>query len=196
MQPTDTEEKPLLYIWIPNGRDKRRQFVGLRRAKLLLAVPFEQYRLLGGYAAINNSSEDSIEAYIRPTGRLLTRFTLIDLPGVEIIEAAATVPSTAEEGDTAEETIESNSKEGRAIREGARWRLRIKNPRHPSSIEFSAASDAFVALSSEPRTVAADRRPTTLKILGINTPRHDEALRQLEYISSTLFDLDLCYGIQ
>jgi hypothetical protein len=180
------------------ARDKRRQVVGLPRAERLLAIPFEQYRILGGYAAINNSSENFIEAYIRPPGRVFSRFGLTDLPGLEIIEVPTTVPAAAEEGDTVEETVGSSTERERILREGARWRLRIEDARSPWSIEFSEASDAFVALSSEPRAIAVrDRRPITLKIRGINAPRHEDALRQLEDIGrAILFDLDLCYGIQ
>ncbi len=190
-------EQPNLIIWIPNGRDKRRQFVGPKRAERLVAVPFEQYRLLGGYAAINNSSENYVEAYARVFSRLPRR-SLADLPGVEIIEPAA-IPPTAEEGDAIEETVDSSTEKERAISAGARWRLRVEDARYPWSIEFSEASDAFFALSSEPPLGLAERRPrpATLKIHGINAPRHEDAVRGLEDISGAIFfDLDLCYGIQ
>jgi hypothetical protein len=189
-------ERPSLYICIPNGRDKRRQFVGPKRAERLVAVPFEKYRLLGSYAAINNSSENYIEAY----ARVFSRFPglgLADLPGAEIIEAATVIPPTAEEGDAVEETVDSSTERERAIRAGARWRLRVEDARHLWSIEFSEASDAFLALSSEVRLGVRGRRPTTLKIQGINAPRHEDAVRWLEDISGAIFfDLDLCYGIQ
>lgn len=197
----DRDEPPSLNIWVPNGRDKRRLVVGFPRARRLLAIPFEQYRLLGGYLAINNNSESYIEAFFRSSTRASGRYSIYDLPGVEIIEHATTNSATSEDGEVVDEAVESEpSTESEAIRAGARWRLKVEDSRHPWWIEFSESSEAFLALSSEPRMMIQARNwrpPPTLKIHGISAPLHDEALRRLEDIGGAmLFDLELCYGIQ
>ena len=200
-QSTDAERPPSLVIWIPNGPDKRRHFVALSRAELLMSVPFGQYRLLGGYAAINNSSENYIEAYVRLVTPRPSRFGLADLPGVEIIEDTTQDPLTAEDGDAVEETVDSSTERERALAAGARWRLRIEDARYPWSIEFSTASDVFLGLSSETRLMRViqlglTQTTTTLKIQGIDAPRHEDAVQWLEGISGAIFfDLDLCYGV-
>ena len=196
---TPDAERPSLYISIPNGREERKQSIRLPRAERLLKVPFEQYRLLGGYAAINNSHENYIEAHVRVSGRSYPRLGLDDLPGVEIIGDAATYPSVAVDSDAVEEIAGPDTERQRALRAGAPWRLRVEDARHPWSIEFSEASDAFLALSVYPRFIEGGfrRRPITLKIRGINAPRHEEALQRLTDIGGAiLFDLDLCYGTQ
>jgi hypothetical protein len=192
------DELPTLYIWIPNGRDKRRLGIGLTRAKRILAVPFEQYRLLGDYLAVNNSSASYIEVAIRSSARTFGAYNILDVPGIEIIERAATDSAADEDGEAADETVEPTT-EREAIHAGARWRLRMEDNRHRCSIEFSEASGAFLALVSDPaiRLVRERRPPPTLKIYGINASSHDEALRRLEDIAGAIFfDLDLRYGIQ
>lgn len=197
----DKHVPPTLGISIPNGRNKRRLAVGLARAQRLLEIPFEQYRLLGGYLAINNSSESYIEVLPRLAGPGFSRRGIYDLPGIEIIEHAATNPVTGGDGEVVDETVESEpSTERDAIRAGARWRLRVEDSRHSWSVEFSEVSKAFLAFINDPllrRTWNERPLPATLKIHGINASSHDEALRRLEEIGGAiLFDLDLCYGIQ
>jgi hypothetical protein len=189
----DSDAPPVLYVWIPNGRRRRRQVIGLARAERLLSVPFEQYRLLGDYLAIDNASQGYIEVMVRSPA--FGRRGIYDVPGVEIIERSSTDASAGEEGEPTDETVDVGSA-SEAIRSGAYWRLRIDDDRSPWSIEFSEASDSFIALSADIH-LSRNRKPPTLKIRGISTPRHDEALRHLEEIGGAiLFDLDLCYGIQ
>jgi hypothetical protein len=127
--------------------------------------------------------------------RTIPRRVIFDVPGIEIVDRPSIASSAREEGEAVDEPIETGTI-GEAIRLGARWRLRIVDDRYPRSIEFSATSDAFLALISDVR-ILQDRRPPTLKIHGISAPRHHEALRRLEEIAGAiLFDLDLCYGVQ
>lgn len=184
------DEVPLLIIWIPNGRDKRRQAVGSLRAKRLANMSFEQFRLLGGYLAINNSSAGYIEAIIRPSGRMPVGQSILEIPGVQIIESA-----TEDSDDSAEEVLET--RERSRIKPGDQWRLDISDDKHSWSIELSRMSDEFLALVDAPEVrMRTPERRTTLKIRGVVAPRHEEALRRLEDISGAiLFDLDLRYGV-
>jgi hypothetical protein len=186
---------PVLCISIPTGRDKRKLIVRLERAQELVAVPFEKYRLLDGYLAIYESDEAYIEALLRNT------YSIYDLPGIEIIDEVEKIPMANEEADAGDEVIESEPTKRASIREGAPWRLKIDDDRHPWSIEFSPASDPFMALVREAQMPVGDRRPAprrpTLKIRGISASRHDETVQRLEEVGgAVLFDLDLCYQIR
>lgn len=92
----------MLAIWIPNGRNKRRLTVGETRAKRLVGLPLEQFRILADYLAINNSATDYIEALLRvnPSAPLLS------IPGIEAIETAPTGDSGS---DSSEESIDAGT---------------------------------------------------------------------------------------
>ena len=194
-------EELTLVIWIPNGRDKRRTVVNESRATRLLAVPFEQFRLLGDYLAINNSSTNYFEVLVRSPGRALAvgGLSITDIPGFEVIESSSDTDSDAsEEGtDASEESIEVSA--GDTPVRPKQGRLRIEDERSARSIEISEMSDEFFALVRSPaiRVMKHNRqKQLTLKIRGVEAPRHDDAVRRLEDISlSVLFELDIRYGV-
>jgi hypothetical protein len=194
------EAPPRLVVGLPNGRDQRPLAVGSRRAEQLLTIPFEQFRVLGDYLAINNTTESYFEALIRPSSRFVPlRVSLIHIPGTEIIRNLDSFNSedSDEVLDSTEEVSTAIDRPGR-VGPYDRWKLRISDESKPWSIEFSEASTEFAALTNDISVRRYDdgrRSLTTLKIFGLSTVRHDEALRQLEDVSGAIFfELDLRYS--
>lgn len=192
---------PRLIVGVPNGRDKRRLAVGVRRAEQLLDVRFEDFRVLGDYLAINNPVQSYVEALIRPSMRFAVSSTILsNVPGVEVINDSNSLD--AEDSDEALDSGgEVSTSVGRTsripLRRGDKWRLSINDAAKSWRIEFSEASPSIIALIND---IALrhnlDRLPATLKIYGFEEAHYDDALRRFEDIcGAVFFELDLRYGV-
>ena len=174
-------------IEFPNGRDKRNIAFGERLGEQLLEIPFERFRMLGDYQAINNQDESYIEAHIRQTiSPRSSRVPLVKIPGVKIIRNSG-YPSSEVAEDAAEgvgEIIENSSVpyDLRAgyqnndirydIRVGDRWRLRISDASRSWRVEISEASAAgSVLIDDISRSFHIGPFPPTLKIFGPPVPQ-------------------------
>jgi hypothetical protein len=68
-RPDSDDGSPRLAILFGDKPGQRPVFISEpEQATELLAVPFEEYRIVPGYEAIYNSSEDEIEVRLRPNG--------------------------------------------------------------------------------------------------------------------------------
>ncbi|MCJ1688636.1 hypothetical protein [Rathayibacter sp. VKM Ac-2927] len=165
-------------LHLPNGRHTRQVVVFPRDVETFLSIEFERFIILGDYVAFVDTISGDIEAQVAgggPGGRFHQR-TIQQLPGVEI------VPDSDAEVD--EEALDEEDTPLRGS-PPKNWRLVVK--REGISLEVSPASAEFVALLEQ---------GVTIKLRGISTSTHEEAVKALErYSAAMLFELDLVYGL-
>lgn len=183
-----TDDNPALRVSVPNGRNSRTIGVSGVRAEKLLEFPFEKFRFLGDYMAINDPGAGYIEAQIQLT--VIRRYLDVeDIPGAERIDEAGLV------SEFGTEILSERASRTDPSRVPEYWRLRVRDERHSWYLEISPMTDKFLGLTST-RSIGIRRRRDTLKLFGVDAPQHDDALRKLEGIGGAfLFDLELRYGV-
>lgn len=167
---------------LPNGRQTRPIIVFPADADKFLGLEFENYINVGDYVAVLDKASGRIEAVLAGatsgvTGRAYIGSLLSQLPGIEVIT----------EGDLEmdSDTFEDGGDPRRGSAEN--WRLTVEQD--GVSLEISPASAEF-------QTLLGRGRETTIKLVGVTTSSHDEALQALErYAAAMLFDLDVVYQI-
>lgn len=194
-----------LIIRVPNGRESRQIQVSNKRAQFLLRVNFEEARFLGDLHAIDNKPQGYIEAQIASVDGRSQR--IWDLPGVEVIgKTGVDNQSTLdiEEIDDEGPEISVTASGIRRRNPNDKYRLKIEDEHKPWSVEFSEASDEYLALSNNLAAHRARsdmarssfRTPTTIKLRGIQSGGHDQVLHLLEtYTNALFYEFDLKYRI-
>lgn len=201
----DLRYYPRLILQVPNGRETRRLPINPRRADALSRVQFERFRFLGDFLAINDPAEGTIEVLVvspRSGPGAITK-----LPGVELMSRSTEQDDLFSEIelDSAPHENFNDTEKTDIIGPDAEWRLGIKDAQQSWSAEFSRASDEFMALVLDFRVqrgrVGASRnddefRPPTLKIMGLATAHHDQAVHALErYAGSLFYEIELRFGL-
>lgn len=160
---------------MPNGRSTRRVPVFPSGVEEFLASGFENYVILGDYMASVDTRTGLIEAMIvgvGPSSRV-TR-ALQEIPGAEIDEITESDPDVELADDASPRATLAT-----------KWRLLVEQD--GVSIELSPISDVLEGFFGG---------HVSIKISGVSTTTHDQALEALErYANALLFDLDLVYGI-
>ncbi|MEV7325973.1 hypothetical protein [Streptomyces sp. NPDC093970] len=188
-----------LRVGFPNGREKRWQYISADDAQEILAAEFPAFSFLGDLDAALFVTSHAIEAAIRSD---VSNLAFIEIPGVRKIE------SPQMELPGLEEDIEDEPRINERIGPHDAWVLEFSpSPDRPNlTVQIGSASPEFTAVSDRKRRrlIARDRRPLlngmgrfpTLRVSGIQTTRHDEALDLLKRISGAIFfELDLQYGV-
>lgn len=177
-------------IEYPNGKDSRRVVYYLPQgseeeaAARLSTANLSRFVFLAEYQAVVDKLSGTIEAQLAPYGASTashmpaTRFTR--LPGIEILDP------DPDPGPEAED------EEGVGVpRTPEDWRLRVS--RGGIQLEVSPMS-SDVRLLLRGRTTGIQM--ASLKITGVTTATHDEAVEALGRLgTSFLFDIDLRYGL-
>lgn len=174
----EDERSTFLRIHFPNGRHTRQLLVRGSRVGRLLKTPFENVTFLGDFDAFFDRSSGTAEAHV--VGAEATfRSGPWTLPGAETLNG----PST---GDDDQDDPDQALLSSRTAPEN--WRLRVT--RGEQTLELSPISEtARVFFGGPPRT-----RVFTLKLSGLPTDRHDDALELLENLGNAfLFELDVLY---
>lgn len=164
-------------LQLPNGRFTRQITVFPRDVEYLLSVEFEQYTVLGDYVATVDKASGRIEALIVGAGlvgRANIGRVISQLPGAQVI--------AEEDAGLDKEAFEDSG----YPRQTTAQKSRLAVEQNGISIEISPASAEFEILLE---------RGVTIKVDGVKTSNHDEALEALDrYAASMLFDLDVVYG--
>lgn len=192
-----------IYLLFPNGRKKRPVLLTEQRAAALLARSFEKWSCLGDYAAFIDRGQGVIEALIRADASVTlmppARAYLQRLPGREecdppVDEFAPRRRPAADRPDGFEEAEEVEADPRFA---DSYWRVAWASAASNLGVEISPASEPLFLIESGLRFDARLRRTrVSLKIRGVTTSRHDDALALLEQLSSPLFfDMSVRYGI-
>ncbi len=172
---TPPRKRTYVILDMPNGPSKRRLPVFPRDAERYLALEFESYVILGDYMSTVDTRTGHIEAMLEgggPTSRLVR--ALQELPGVGV-----------EEGREPDPEMEFADVPANGSTQESDWRVLVEQD--GVSIELSSASPVLQAFF---------RGSVSVKVAGVKTTTHDQALEALErYASAFLFDLDLVYGI-
>lgn len=183
------EETISFWIDYPSGRETRRlQYYSVNDAANLLSIEFEAIRFLSDFDAVVHTDTGIVEArlgdlsapsYLVSSGRLGTEIAAI--PGVEHLDQ---LPLDAMQSFRHEEQ-ETDSGE---------WRLRVTNGEKILEVSRISREFGFVRFGD---TLSRFRdNEVTLKIEGIPTSTHDEALDLLKNTGRAfLFDLSLRYGL-
>lgn len=187
---------PVLHIYFPNGAILYPIEVLLPRARILAKCGFEHWIVLGDYLAIYDKKRKLIEANIEHLeGDPQTEKSLIDLPGISW--GSRRYPGLFDDSDCPTDFEEalaaSASREG--LVEGRPWSLPLRKADETSFVKFFDCPDGLLALDfPEP----VDDRYWKIGVeINQDCQGHDEALKLLEQISSTLFfELDLRYDIR
>ncbi|WP_190865688.1 hypothetical protein [Actinomadura sp. RB99] len=167
-----------LRVDLPNGKEKRPVYLNFSDCVRLLGANFQEAKFLGDYWAVHYIDTGTIEARIKGVATppsALRRFS-----GV-MTKRQSTLFDEDEESSYFEETDDPTSP----------WRLQFKNSGSlPLSAEIGTASDRFAILTSIHRPLIV------LRLEGVKTVRHDEALDLLRRVSSAIFfDLDVRHDI-
>jgi hypothetical protein len=189
-------------VAFPNGRNKRWMPVNERAAEDYLSVDFPPVTYLGDFDAVHFRDRDIIEAYVLSRAPL-SRIQLI--PGVRRIgHSQMELPELDEDGDIDQQLQGSRPGTNEA------WILEFESPeeRPNFTVTIGSASREFAIYSERNRRRGTfrsrDRESLpyglghfpSVRISGIGTTRHDEALEVLNRVSnSVFFELDLQYGV-
>ncbi|GIG64000.1 hypothetical protein [Phytomonospora endophytica] len=180
--------RQMLEISIPSGREQAAIFVSERAADLLAEANFEDWVALGDYNAVLDKKMNVIEAMISGPAVFLKR-------AIERLALRQTKVATADE-EYASSVVEIL--EGETSGSVPDWSLPVTVASNTLTVTISPATirmciDVFWRPDSAgPR----DRRGVSLKIAGVSTSRHDEALEILEqYSRSIFFEIDLLAGL-
>jgi hypothetical protein len=173
----EDDDDPYIVIRFPNGRSIREITLDEDGILALANTPFENYRILGEYDAIIDTSTGSIEAaLVSRSGQLRRPALLWRLPGAEILDNKGEYSSQVDASDT---VMRSRPE---------KWRIVVTDG--PRRIEISPASDAVTHLLSSGFST------TSIKLSGYETTDQESALNTLRSVSNAfLFDLDLCYNV-
>lgn len=165
-------------LQLPNGRLTRQITVFPRDVEDLLDIQFEKYTVIGDYVAAVDTTSGRIEALVAgpgTAGRFNIGRVFSQLPGIEVI--------TEGDPELEKEAFEDGGDPRQVSAQN--WRLAVGQ--NGVSIEISPASAEFQILLE---------RGVTIKVDGVATSSHDEALEALErYAAAMLFDLDVVYGV-
>ncbi|MFF0062654.1 hypothetical protein ACFYRC_14035 [Streptomyces sp. NPDC005279] len=189
-----------LRVGFPNGQDKRWQVVSRNTAEEYLSIEFPLFTCLGDFDAVLFKDKQTIEATVL-TASPVSRIQ--ELPGVRLIGY-----SQMELLDIDEDGESEQRPSGSRVTGNDAWILEFAvTPDRPNlRVAMGSASRDFTIISDRNRRryMNRDREPlphglgrfTTIRISGISTTRHDEALEILNRISGAVFfELDLQYGV-
>jgi hypothetical protein len=180
-----SEDGIAVRIQYPNGRRKREIAYSSQDSERMGGFDVKPYVFLGDYDAVIDRNTGQIEARLISSGIGLAsppERLLRSIPGVELLSGAPDVQGEVED-DVDAQVVGGD---------GARWRLRVE--REGASIELSRASDEFDTLLHGSRQRLF--RVSSMKISGITTSTHDEALSILERFGNAfLLGLELRYNI-
>ena len=171
-------------IYYPNGRRKREVFYSRHDNEAMGGFDVTPYVFIGDYDAVVNRVTGEIEARLTSSGGGMLappKMPLRRIPGVEFVGAPA------DASDEVEEDTDSSHGD-----DDKRWRLRVE--RDGISVELSPASDDLGVLLLGSRV--GPGRLVSIRLSGITTTTHDEALALLEKVgNSFLFGLELRYSV-
>lgn len=173
------ERDTFVRLEFPNGRRGRRFSVGGSRLGAILRTNFEDMTFLSDYEAIFDSKAGAIEALLF-TNDANPRLRPWSMPGAEVTDES---PTGEEDPDDSDQLLLHS----RAV--PTNWRLRVE--RDGRSIELSPPSETARTLIP----MASLRLAFTMKLSGVDTDRHDEAVAILERVGNAfVFELDVLYG--
>ncbi|WP_146065437.1 MULTISPECIES: hypothetical protein [unclassified Streptomyces] len=193
-----------LRVAFPNGREKRWRGISSKSAERHLNLDMN-FTYLGEHDAALFKESHTIEATIinvRSSGRRLPEIPGIRRVGSTQLEISEAEAEELEEGEVGGSTTQSTVGVNDAwvlpiTPTAAQPELRVEIG--SASQDFSKISDfSFRRGSARQEFVLSNGmgRFTTLRIFGVKTTRHDEALAVLKRVSdAVLFELDLHYDL-
>lgn len=183
-----------LRIGIANGPQKRWRSVPSDRAREWANIDLRSLKALGDLDAYYFADEGIVEASVYTLGRLArTSLALIELPGVEVQQNLPTLFDVDADAEGEESGFNKRDYLRRPrVSPGDNWNLSfLGSDSAPYELSLGSPSPNFVTVGD---SLGGHR--ATLKIKGLSTSRHNEALEILNRIAGAVFfELDIKYGI-
>jgi hypothetical protein len=181
-----SDDRLFIHVEMPNGPTKRPLVLDYDGASRFLNTDFENVKFLGDYDAVQFTNSQSLEALLRAGGPVPLR--LHTLPGAQRI-ADEERPTLFDAFGMAE----FESPRPTRIELGDKWCVTFRsNPGDHWHVEVGSASTGLLSILGRSYLRAGQ----SIRINGINAPRHEGALRVLERVANAvLFECEVKYGI-